>query len=109
MQVSILGPVRVGAAGEIPGAGVRALLARLALAPGRVVGVETIVDDVWAGRPANPANAVQAAASRLRKALNGHPVAVEAVAGGYRLAVGRDDVDAAVAEALLASATAALR
>ncbi|SDS09105.1 BTAD domain-containing putative transcriptional regulator [Jiangella sp. DSM 45060] len=109
MQVSILGPVRVGAAGEIPGAGVRALLARLALAPGRVVGVETIVDDLWAGPPANPANAVQAAASRLRKALNGHPVTVEAAAGGYRLAVGRDDVDAAVADALLAGATAALR
>ncbi|SDU87645.1 BTAD domain-containing putative transcriptional regulator [Jiangella alkaliphila] len=109
MQVSILGPVRVGAAGEIPGAGVRALLARLALAPGRVVGVETIVDDLWAGRPANPANAVQAAASRLRKALNGHPVTVDAAAGGYRLAVGRDDVDAAVADVLLASATAALR
>ncbi|WP_116947160.1 AfsR/SARP family transcriptional regulator [Jiangella endophytica] len=109
MQVSILGPVRVGAAGEIPGAGVRALLARLALAPGRVVGVETIVDDLWAGRPANPANAVQAAASRLRKALNGHPVTVEAAAGGYRLAVGRHDVDAAVADVSLASATAALR
>ncbi|TDC48504.1 AfsR/SARP family transcriptional regulator [Jiangella ureilytica] len=109
MQVSILGPVRVGPAGAVPGAGVRALLARLALAPGRVVGVETIVDDLWGDRPANAANAVQAAASRLRKALNGHPVAVEALAGGYRLAIGRDDVDAAVAEALLASATAALR
>lgn len=109
MQVSILGPVRVGAAGEIPGAGVRALLARLALAPGRVVGVETIVDDLWAGPPANPANAVQAAASRLRKALNGHPVTVDAVAGGYRLAVARGDVDAAAADALLAGAAAALR
>lgn len=109
MQVSILGPVRVGPAGAVPGAGVRALLVRLALTPGRVVGVETIVDDLWGDRPANAANAVQAAASRLRKALNGHPVAVEAVAGGYRLAVGRDDVDAAVAEALLAAATAALR
>ncbi|MBB5788305.1 BTAD domain-containing putative transcriptional regulator [Jiangella mangrovi] len=109
MQVCILGPVRVGPAGVVPGAGVRALLARLALAPGRVVGAETLVDDLWTDRPANAANAVQAVVSRLRKALNGHPVVVEAVAGGYRLAVGREDIDATAAESLLAAATAALR
>ncbi|GIJ44901.1 SARP family transcriptional regulator [Virgisporangium aliadipatigenens] len=96
MRVDILGPLRVvrdGAPVEVTGARLRALLIRLALAPGRPVGLDLLADAVWGGAPPPEAtNALQALVSRLRRALGGGAVA--AVPGGYRLAVEAADVDA---------------
>ncbi|WP_307663855.1 BTAD domain-containing putative transcriptional regulator [Streptomyces sp. V1I1] len=75
------------------GARLRALLAVLALRPGRTVPVGVLVDEVWAGDPpADAVGAVQALVGRLRRAL-GHAAVASADGGGYRLCADGDDVD----------------
>ncbi|MEV0250222.1 BTAD domain-containing putative transcriptional regulator [Nocardia sp. NPDC050712] len=98
MRIGLLGPVAVtdgaGAAVEVGGVRVRMLLARLALAGGRPVSVDALVDGLWGEQtPAEAAGALQALVSRLRKALRGVGT-VELVAGGYQLPVRAEDVDA---------------
>ncbi|MER5643126.1 BTAD domain-containing putative transcriptional regulator [Streptosporangium sp. NPDC002524] len=97
MRVSILGPLRVVAAGEIVeigGTRLRVLLVRLALAAGRVVTVEELSDALWPGdRPGDPANAVQSLVSRLRRILP-DASALRSDHGGYLLDVPPDAVDA---------------
>ncbi|MFE9607634.1 BTAD domain-containing putative transcriptional regulator [Streptomyces sp. NPDC006012] len=79
-------PVPVG------GARLRALLAVLALRPGRTVPVTVLVDEVWDGEPpADATGALQALVGRLRRALGADAVA--SVDGGYRLAAAPDDID----------------
>jgi predicted ATPase/DNA-binding SARP family transcriptional activator len=103
----MLGPFEVrtddGVLAEVPGARLRALLAALALEPGHVVPNSTLVDWIWGDHPpADAANALQRLASRLRKAL---PVGlVEGQAGGYRLTVDPDAVDAVRFERLVGQA-----
>ncbi|MFD3945379.1 BTAD domain-containing putative transcriptional regulator [Streptomyces sp. NPDC058579] len=83
-----------GPAVDIGGVRLRMLLARLALEGGRPVSVDALVDGLWgADSPAEAQNALQALASRLRKALRG-VATLESVAGGYRLSVRDEDVDA---------------
>ncbi|WP_460356289.1 BTAD domain-containing putative transcriptional regulator [Actinoallomurus acanthiterrae] len=94
----MLGPVRgfddAGAPVEIGGVRVRMLLARLALAGGRAVTTEGLVDDLWGeAPPAGAASALQALVSRLRKALS-EAGSVEFSGGGYRLPMAHQDVDA---------------
>lgn len=75
------------------GARLRALLAVLALRPGRTVPVRVLVEEVWAGDPpADAVGAVQALVGRLRRAL-GHTAVASADGGGYRLCADGDDVD----------------
>ncbi|MGW3625818.1 AfsR/SARP family transcriptional regulator [Streptomyces sp. NPDC000880] len=75
------------------GARLRALLAVLALRPGRTVPVGVLVDEVWAGDPpADAVGAVQALVGRLRRAL-GHAAVASVDGGGYRLCADGDDVD----------------
>ncbi|WP_344745145.1 BTAD domain-containing putative transcriptional regulator [Streptosporangium vulgare] len=97
MRVSILGPLRVVAAGEvveIGGTRLRVLLVRLALGAGRVVTVEELSDALWPdGRPGDPTNAVQSLVSRLRRVLPGAS-ALRSDHGGYLLDVPPDAVDA---------------
>jgi predicted ATPase/DNA-binding SARP family transcriptional activator len=73
MQIRVLGPVEVLVEGHtrpLPAAGERELLALLALAAGRVVGVPELVDALWGEQlPANPGNALQVRVSKLRRAL----------------------------------------
>ncbi|MEU9703361.1 BTAD domain-containing putative transcriptional regulator [Streptomyces sp. NPDC047981] len=79
---------------DIGGVRLRMLLARLALEGGRPVSVDTLVDGLWgADSPAEALNALQALASRLRRALRG-VATLESAAGGYRLSVRDADVDA---------------
>ncbi|MFL4903714.1 AfsR/SARP family transcriptional regulator [Streptomyces sp. MMS24-I2-30] len=79
-------PVPVG------GARLRALLAVLALRPGRTVPVRVLVDEVWDGQPpADATGALQALVGRLRRALGAD--AVVSADGGYRLAAAPDDID----------------
>ncbi|SEP47420.1 BTAD domain-containing putative transcriptional regulator [Amycolatopsis saalfeldensis] len=101
MRISLLGPLDVrtedGAAVEVAGARLRALLTALALEPGRVVASARLVDAVWGEHPPGTANALQALVSRLRKA----GIAPDSTPTGYRLAA---ETDVARFEELLTGA-----
>ncbi|MEW1844776.1 BTAD domain-containing putative transcriptional regulator [Nonomuraea angiospora] len=91
---------------EVPGIRLRALLAALALEPGRIVTRSRLVDWIWGEEPpADEVNALQALVSRLRRVL---PAGViEADSGGYRLALAADAVDVCRFEHLVGQARAA--
>ncbi|WP_406640422.1 BTAD domain-containing putative transcriptional regulator [Amycolatopsis sp. WGS_07] len=112
LRVTLLGAVQVSrgdAVLPVPGARLQALTARLALAGGRPVEPSVLVDAIWAEEPpADPAHALQALVSRLRRTL-GSADAVAQVAGGYRLAVEPADVDALRFEQLIAAGRGHLR
>ena len=93
----MLGPLEIraddGGLIEMPGARVRALLIALALEPGRVVPRAKLVDWIWGEQPpSDAANAPQALVSRLRRVLP--EGSIDGQAGGYRLAVEPQAVDA---------------
>ncbi|MFF3242387.1 BTAD domain-containing putative transcriptional regulator [Streptomyces sp. NPDC002870] len=97
MHYRVLGTTQAlhddGTSVALGGARLRALLAVLALRPGRTVPVGVLVDEVWAGDPpADAGGAVQALVGRLRRAL-GHAAVASAAGGGYRLCADSDDVD----------------
>ena len=108
----MLGPLEVrdgaGSVRAVTGTRLRALLVLLALRAGQVVSAGSLIDELW-GRdlPGDAANALQALVSRLRRAL-GEPSAVVSGPAGYRLAIGRDDVDVFCFERLAAGGHAAL-
>ncbi|MFI6366718.1 BTAD domain-containing putative transcriptional regulator [Nocardia sp. NPDC050630] len=78
----------------------RALLIALALEPGRAVPKAKLVDWIWGEQPpSDAANALQALVSRLRRVLP--EGALDVQAGGYRLTVQPDAVDAVRFEQLL--------
>ncbi len=107
MRVAILGPLETDA-GELGGGRLRALLARLTLDAGRVVSASALADAVWDDeQPADGLHALQSLVSRLRRSL-GDGALVEQGAGGYRLAVEPDAVDAVRFERLAAEGSAAL-
>ncbi|TCB97300.1 AfsR/SARP family transcriptional regulator [Micromonospora zingiberis] len=116
LGITLLGAFEVsrgGAALPVPGARLRALLVRLALAGGRAVEPGVLVDAIWAEEPpSGPAAALQTLVSRLRRALAPAGTAgsvVVQVAGGYRLAVHAADVDALRFEQFAAAGRARLR
>ncbi|MEV0679169.1 BTAD domain-containing putative transcriptional regulator [Actinosynnema sp. NPDC050436] len=97
MRVGVLGPLAVTVGGtpvEVGGSRVRALLVRLALAPGRTVTVEELADALWPDdKPADEVGAVRSLVSRLRRALP-DPTSLRSAHGGYRLDLPPDAVDA---------------
>lgn len=105
LRVTLLGTLEVcrgDTAVAVPGARLRGLVARLALAGGRPVEPGVLVDALWPHElPADPANALQSLVSRLRRVL-GAAAAVTQSEGGYRLDVTDDDVDALRFERLAA-------
>ncbi|MET7574975.1 BTAD domain-containing putative transcriptional regulator [Streptomyces sp. NPDC005492] len=111
MRYRILGSTRAeddqGTAVPLGGARLRALLTVLALHPGQVVSVGTLIDEVWADEsPQDAPAALQALVGRLRRTVGKDAVGSEP--GGYRLAASRDDVDLFVFERLVRQGTAAL-
>jgi predicted ATPase/DNA-binding SARP family transcriptional activator len=97
VQIGMLGPLEIraddGALLELPGARIRALLVALALEPGRVVPRARLVDWIWGEQPpSDVANALQALVSRLRRVLP--EGSIDGHAGGYRLTVEPQAVDA---------------
>ncbi|ETK35256.1 SARP family transcriptional regulator [Microbispora sp. ATCC PTA-5024] len=106
----MLGPFEVrdhdGAVVEVPGVRLRALLAALALEPGRIVSRARLVDWIWGERPpADEVNALQALVSRLRRVLPDGVIGADS--GGYRLSVAPDDVDVSRFEHLVGQARSA--
>ncbi|SDR51631.1 DNA-binding transcriptional activator of the SARP family [Streptomyces sp. KS_16] len=98
------GPVRYGILGTtqadrpdgtpvaIGGPRLRALLAALALRPGRALSPDVLISDIWGlDPPADAGGALQALVGRLRRAL-GH-AAVASADGGYLLCAEPDAVD----------------
>jgi predicted ATPase/DNA-binding SARP family transcriptional activator len=114
MRFGVLGPLAVwtddGEPVPVPERKVRALLAGLLVEPGRVVPTDTLVEDLWDGRPpADRTGAVQTRVSRLRRALaaGGGRDLVSYRAPGYVLRVEPEAVDAARFTALTAQARTA--
>ncbi|WP_433524372.1 BTAD domain-containing putative transcriptional regulator [Nocardia pseudovaccinii] len=104
VQIGMLGPLEIrlddGGLIEVPGTRLRALLIALALEPGRAVPKATLVDWIWGEQPpSDAANALQALVSRLRRVVPDGSLDVQA--GGYRLTVRSDAVDAVRFEQLL--------
>jgi class 3 adenylate cyclase len=94
LEVRLLGPLeasRGGTPARLGGPKPRALLAVLALEPGRVVSVDRLVESLWPGEaPETAAHAVQVYVSQLRKALG--PV-IATRAPGYELELDPERVD----------------
>jgi DNA-binding SARP family transcriptional activator len=94
LKVRLLGPVEVARDGDLVALGghkPRALLAVLALEPGRVVSVDTLVEALWPGDPPETAgHAVQVYVSQLRKALG---AVIATRQPGYVLELAAERVD----------------
>ncbi|NYI05824.1 AfsR/SARP family transcriptional regulator [Allostreptomyces psammosilenae] len=96
MRFAILGTTEArrddGTPVPLGGARLRALLAALALHPGREVPSATLIDAIWPDDPPQAAlRALQALVGRLRRALG--PGVVLSGPHGYRLAASREEVD----------------
>src|SRR5688572_4353466 len=88
ISVDVLGPLRVRVGSDersVGGRRERVLLALLSAAPGRHVGDDRIIDELWGDDPpVGATSAVQVAVSRLRRALGDH-AGVRRDAAGYTL------------------------
>ena len=104
LQVRLLGPVDVladGASRPVSGLRRAAVLATLALHPGRVVSTDQLVEAVWGDRaPPTAASTLQNHVSYLRRLL-GSKAAIRARPPGYLLDLGDDGTDVQLAERLL--------
>ncbi|MDQ4104120.1 MAG: winged helix-turn-helix domain-containing protein, partial [Actinomycetota bacterium] len=110
VRVDLLGPLQLvveGVAVDVRGPKRRAALALLALAEGRAVTVDHLVDALWPSEiPESGRQALHSHVSRLRGHLGPAAARLETLAGGYRLVLGRDDLDVARARELLGKARA---
>src|SRR5436190_9699807 len=97
MEFRILGPLEAVVDGRLValgGSSQRALLALLLLQANEVVSSDRLVDELWAERPpSSGATALQVRVSQLRKALGPAAERLETKPPGYRLRVGRDELD----------------
>ena len=95
LRVEVLGPLRLvvdGAPVEVPGPKRRAVLALLALAEGRTVTVDHLVDALWpAELPESGRQALHTHVSRLRAHLGPAAARLQTRHDGYRLDLGGDD------------------
>jgi predicted ATPase/DNA-binding SARP family transcriptional activator len=111
VRYTILGTTQAlrddGTPATLAGGRLRALLTALALRPGRVVGADTLIGEVWEGDPpTGGTGALQALVGRLRRTI-GHE-AVGSVDGGYRLEAAEDQVDLYLFERLAGEGARAL-
>ncbi|MGW6007742.1 BTAD domain-containing putative transcriptional regulator [Streptomyces sp. NPDC055210] len=112
LRITLLGEfaaARGDRALPVSGLRLRALLVQLALAGGRTVGQGALIDAIWPDDPpGDPARALQALVSRLRRAL-GSPHTITSSQSGYRLDVAPAEVDALHFEELAAAGRERLR
>ncbi len=108
VRVDVLGPLRVEVDGDVvavPGGRRRAVLVLLALAGGRTVTVDALVDALWPdAAPASGRQALHSHVSRLRGHLGPAAGRLATRPDGYRLDVGDEHVDVGRARALLRTA-----
>lgn len=113
VRVEVLGPLRLevdGAAIDVPGTKRRAVLALLALAEGRTVTVDRLLDALFPSEiPESGRAALHSHVFRLRGHLGSAGPRLETRPDGYRLALERDDLDISQARALLATARTTAR
>lgn len=108
----MLGPLSADVSGRplsIGGPIQRRLLASLLARAPAVVPADTLVDDVWGeAAPATAVRTLHSHVTRLRDALgrDGPSATIDTVNGGYRLPLGRGDLDAWIFEDLVRSAQA---
>jgi DNA-binding SARP family transcriptional activator len=113
----VLGPVTAwgadGLALDLKGPRHRAVLARLAVARGRVVPLSVLIDDLWETPPAGAAGAIRTFVGALRRAIEpdrssrtGFQILVTQDPG-YALRAGPDELDALRFERLAAAAASA--
>jgi DNA-binding SARP family transcriptional activator/tetratricopeptide (TPR) repeat protein len=113
MLLRVLGPLEVRAGDGwtvVPAPKWRALLAALLAEPDRVVATSDLIGELWGpDAPAGARKLVSGYVLRLRRLIV-DPVGRRLVtqAPGYRLAVGREEIDAACFEDLLAAGRRAL-
>src|SRR5436190_1293790 len=107
MRIGLLGGLEVlddeGRSVTVAGPKLRALLAMLALQPGRVVPAEHLIDALWGDDPPTEVrNGLQGLASKLRRTL-GSPELVAMRGTGYALELPPEAIDVHRYEALVAS------
>ncbi|MBF4763182.1 winged helix-turn-helix domain-containing protein [Nocardioides islandensis] len=91
-RLRVLGPLEVDDSGKALGPRDRVVVSALALRPGERVDAEILAEALWGEQPPPSwPKVVQGCVSRLRQALGVD--AIETVAGGYRLAADRLDLD----------------
>ena len=104
IEIGLLGPVGLRIDGrDVPlgGPRQRALLALLALQPGRVLSADALIEELWAGEPTDGADTtLRSYVSRLRRSLEG-ATTIQRTDRGYVLAVAPEAVDALEFERLV--------
>jgi predicted ATPase/DNA-binding SARP family transcriptional activator len=110
VRVEVLGPLRLvvdGVPVDVPGPKRRAVLALLALAEGRIVPVDHLLDALWPTEvPESGRQALHTHVSRLRAHFGTAAARLQTRHDGYRLELAADELDVARARALLATARA---
>src|SRR5688500_382876 len=112
-RVEVLGPLRLAVDSrsvDVRGPKRRAVLALLALAEGRTVPVDALVDALWPSEvPESGRQALHSQVSRRGGDLGAAATRRAARADGYRLVLGDGGLDVAQARALLAAARGRVR
>ncbi len=97
LRIDLLGPLRLTVDGDpvhVPGPRRRAVLALLAMASGRVVTTDELLDAVWPGEPPDSGRrALHSHISRLRGHLGPAGTRLVRDGSGYRLDLGADELD----------------
>ena len=100
MGIGVLGPLTVEGSGATINRRDRAVLQALVTSHGEVLSADQLADAVWGDEPpASWRKNLQGCVMRLRRLLGDD--SIETLPQGYRLAVGRDDVDAGRFEQLI--------
>ena len=99
VRIDLLGPLRLTVDGqpvEVPGPRRQAVLALLAMAQGRVVSTDELLDAVWPDEmPDSGRRALHSHVSRLRRHLGPAGPRFERVGTGYRLGLSADELNVA--------------
>ena len=110
VSIDVLGPLRIRRAGapvDVSAAMPQRMLALLLARGGEAIHIDALADAMWEGRPPRTARkTIQVYAHRLRRAL-GDEDRIEFTAGGYRLHLRPDELDAERFERLSVQASQA--